>query len=326
MLPATLLLPTLIKALTTALLVVLASALAEALGPFWGALVASLPVSAGPAYVFLSMQHTGDFIAASALSSAAANAATGLFLIVYAMLARRVSLWPGLGVAVAAWLVASLALRQVDWTPATVTLLNLAVYGSGFVLCRRMEHPTIGPATIGPSTIGRANIGPATIDPSTIDPSTIGPATIGPSTIGPSTIGPSTIDPATICPATICPLGARRRNRFDLPVRAIAVALFVSAVVLASAMLGAEATGIAAVFPISLISLIVILRPRVGGAASAVLAASALRAMLGFGLMLLALHLAIPPWGTDKALVAALLVSLAWSAALLALRRRSPTG
>jgi hypothetical protein len=306
MLPATLLLPTLIKALTTALLVVLASALAEALGPFWGALVASLPVSAGPAYVFLSMQHTGDFIAASALSSAAANAATGLFLIVYAMLARRVSLWPGLGVAVAAWLVASLALRQVDWTPATVTLLNLAVYGSGFVLCRRMEHPTIGPATIGPSTIGRANIGPATIDPSTI----------GPSTIGPSTIGPS----------TICPLGARRRNRFDLPVRAIAVALFVSAVVLASAMLGAEATGIAAVFPISLISLIVILRPRVGGAASAVLAASALRAMLGFGLMLLTLHLAIPPWGTDKALVAALLVSLAWSAALLALRRRSPTG
>jgi hypothetical protein len=42
--------------------------------------------------------------------------------------------------------------------------------------------------------------------------------------------------------------------------------------------------------------------------------------------MLLTLHLAIPPWGTDKALVAALLVSLAWSAALLALRRRSPTG
>jgi hypothetical protein len=87
-------------------------------------------------------------------------------------------------------------------------------------------------------------------------------------------------------------------------------------------MLGAEATGIAAVFPISLTSLIIILRPRIGASASALLAATALRAMLGFGLMLLALHLAIRPWGTATALLVALLVSLAWSAGLLVLRRR----
>jgi hypothetical protein len=263
---ATLWLPALIKAITTALLVVCASALAEALGPFWGALVASLPVSAGPAYVFLAMQHDSEFIAASALSSAAANAATGLFLIVYATLARRTSLWQGLGVAVIAWLMASLTIRQVVWTPVTVMLLNLAAYGIGFILCRLVD------------------------------------------------------------PASVAPAAARTRRSFDMPVRAIAVALFVTAVVVASSMLGPEATGIAAVFPISLISLIVILRPRIGGAASAVLAASALRAMLGFGVMLLTLHLTIPLWGTGTALLVALFVPVAWSGALLVLRRRSHPG
>jgi len=263
---ATLWLPALVKAVTTALLVVCASALAEALGPFWGALVASLPVSAGPAYVFLAMQHDGDFIATSALSSAAANAATGVFLIVYATLARRKSLCQGLGVAVIAWLTASLAIRQVVWTPATAMLLNLGTYGIGFSLCR-----PVGPAAVAPAA-------------------------------------------------------ARTRRSLDLPLRATAVALFVTAVVVASSMLGPQATGIAAVFPISLISLIVILRPRIGGAASAVLAASALRAMLGFGVMLLTLHLVIPLWGTRTALVLALLVSLAWSGGLLVLRRRSHPG
>ena len=255
-------LPVLAKAVTTALLVVVASALAEALGPLWGALVASLPVSAGPAYVFLAMRHGGDFVAASALSSAAANAATGLFLIVYAIQARRMSLWRGLGTAVIAWLVASLAIRQVMWTPATATLVNLLVYGIGFILLRR------------------------------------------------------------VCKATNDAGIANARHWFDLPLRAAAVALFVSIVVGVSTILGPEATGIAAVFPISLISLIVILQPRIGAAASARLASTALRAMLGFGLMLLVFHLVIQPLGTTAAFLVALLVSLLWSGGLLILSQR----
>jgi hypothetical protein len=257
--------PVLAKAVTTALLVVVASALAEALGPLWGALVASMPVSAGPAYVFLAMRHGGDFVAASALSSAAANAATGLFLIVYATLARRAPLRVGLGAAMVAWLAASLLIRQIMWTPATAALLNLLVYGIGFILLRGIGNPTNDPSF--PTT----------------------------------------------------------RRWFDLPLRAVAVALFVSTVVGVSSVLGPEATGIAAVFPISLISLIVILQPRIGGAASARLASTALRAMLGFGLMLLVLHLVIQPFGTTPAFLVALLVSLLWSGGLLVLTRRPRT-
>jgi hypothetical protein len=253
-------LPALIKAVSTALLVVVASALAEALGPFWGALVASLPVSAGPAYVFLAMQHGDAFVAASALSSAAANAATGLFLIVYALQARRAPLRWSLGVAVTAWFAASLLTRQIAWTPAAVMGLNLAVYGVGFILLKGLD----GVAT-------RSGSFPM-------------------------------------------------RRRWDLLLRAASVGLFVSIVVIGSSMLGPEATGIAAVFPISLISLIVIVQPRIGGAASALLAATALRAMLGFGVMLLVLHLAVRPWGAAVALSVALAVSVAWSAGLMAVR------
>ncbi len=255
-------LPPLVRALATALVVVSASAVAEALGPFWGALIASLPVSAGPAYVFLAMQHEADFVAASALSSCAANAATGLFLIVYGVLAGRMAPWPSLGAAVLAWLAGSLATQQVAWTPATATVANLVVYGSGFALLNTARS------------------------------------------------------------APIIAVSTARRRWCDLPVRAAAVAVFVSLVVAASALPGPAATGIAAVFPISLISLLVIVRPRIGGPAASLLAANALRAMLGFGVMLLVLHLAIPPWGVTGALIAAVIVSALWSAALLLLRER----
>ncbi len=255
-------LPPLVRALATALLVVLASALAESLGPFWGASIASLPISVGPAYVFLAMQHDGGYVAASALSSCAANAATGLFLIVYGLQATHGSLWRSLGVAIAAWLAASLVIQQIIWTPATATVVNLAVFGTGFMLLGVAQQAEGAPAS------------------------------------------------------------PRKRRWFDLPVRAVAVAVFVSAVVIASSVLGPAATGTAAVFPISLISLIVIVQPSIGGPASSLLAANALRSMLGFGLMLLVLHLAIRPWGVVAALLLALAVSASWAIGLLVLRRQ----
>ena len=48
------------------------------------------------------------------------------------------------------------------------------------------------------------------------------------------------------------------------------------------------------------------------------MAANALRTMLGFGAMLLALHLAIGPLGSVAGLVIAMLVSVLWSCVLLA--------
>lgn len=261
------LLPPIVRALTTAAIVVCASAAAEALGPLWGALIASLPVSAGPAYVFLAMQHGDAFLAASALGSLAANASTGLFLTVYGVLAARGAGRRALGVALLVWLGASVAETRVAWTPATALLLNLVVYGGGFVALRAGAAA----ARVAAASAARPGV---------------------------------------------------RRGRYDLAARALAVAGLVTFVTAASSALGPGVTGIAAVFPISLISLIVILRRRLGVPATVVLVAGALRAMLGFGVMLLVLHLTVEPMGAAAALVLALLVSAAWSAGLLALRAR----
>ena len=52
------------------------------------------------------------------------------------------------------------------------------------------------------------------------------------------------------------------------------------------------------------------------------LASIAIRGVFGFGLTLLTLHLTVRPFGAALALATALLVSLIYSAGLLALQRR----
>jgi hypothetical protein len=219
------------------------------------------------------MQHGPDFVAGSTLNSAAANAATGLFLITYGIMARRMPPRRSLCVAVAVWLLASLAVQQTAWTVTTAVALNLAVYVPGLVFANR----------------GTAESEPAR---------------------------PS------------------QRQWFDLPLRAASVAGFVSLVVAASAALGPAATGVAAVFPLSLISLIVILRPRLGGPATARLATSALSPMLGFGIMLFVMHVAVQATGLKAAFGLALAVCIVWSSVSLLLQafggyglaRLSPNG
>jgi uncharacterized membrane protein (GlpM family) len=77
------------KMLTSAVVVVTASLVVERTGPFVGAMVATLPISAGPAYAYLAAEHGAAFVAESALISLAVNAATGAFVVTYALLARR---------------------------------------------------------------------------------------------------------------------------------------------------------------------------------------------------------------------------------------------
>ena len=80
----------------TAGFVLAATVIAERVGPLLGGLVATLPIGAGPVYVFLALDHDAHFIAQSAIASLAINAANVIFAICYAVLAqtRRVrSAW-----------------------------------------------------------------------------------------------------------------------------------------------------------------------------------------------------------------------------------------
>src|SRR5690349_12116290 len=102
-----------IKMAITALFVSVATIVAEKLGAAVGALVATLPVSAGPVYVFLALDHDAAFISASALASLALNAATAIYVTVYVLTAQRRSLWMSLSLAMTIWLAVTLALVPI---------------------------------------------------------------------------------------------------------------------------------------------------------------------------------------------------------------------
>ena len=245
------------KAVTTAVVVLCAAKTAEVFGPRWGAIVASLPVSAGPAYVFLAMEHPAEFVASSALTSAVGNAATGLFLLCYGTLARRTSIGFSLAASIAVWLGVAIPAQFVPWTLGTVAALNIVAYGSAIAIARILQ-------------------------------------------------------PVEVAVKTSIP-GAW----FDLPIRAALIAVFVCLVVAGSKIAGPTATGIAAVFPLSLTSLLLLMRARIGAPATAAIATNALMPMLGFGAMLILLHLAIPRLGVPSALGISLLFSLLWSTGLV---------
>ena len=69
--------------------VVTASFITERSGAVIGALIATLPISAGPSYVFLALDHDAAFIAEGALASFPINAVTMFFCLTYVVLAQR---------------------------------------------------------------------------------------------------------------------------------------------------------------------------------------------------------------------------------------------
>ena len=126
-----------IKMVVTALFVTLATVIAERLGPTVGALVATLPVSAGPVYVFLALDHDAAFISASAVASLALNAITAIYVTVYVLLAQRRTMWVSVSLAFAVWLAAALVLGSVQWSAWWACILNLVV----FTLCFFIVEP-----------------------------------------------------------------------------------------------------------------------------------------------------------------------------------------
>lgn len=132
-----------LKMALTATIVVVISVVVERSGPFIGALIAALPTAASAAYIILAFEHPPDFIAASAVGSAAATATVAVFALTYTVLAQRHGLVLSLGAAITVWFVAALALRLVGWTPLSAALLNVAVFAVTVPLSWR--YRTSGP-------------------------------------------------------------------------------------------------------------------------------------------------------------------------------------
>lgn len=129
-----------------AALVVFAAWATERAGPLVGALVATLPVSAGPAYVFLALDHDSTFIAASALASLAANAATVVFCTVHALVAQSRGLAASLSAISAVWLAFALAKQSISWTLGTAILLNVVVFAICLPIGNKLRRKAMPPA------------------------------------------------------------------------------------------------------------------------------------------------------------------------------------
>ena len=120
--------------------VVTASIVTERSGPVVGALIATLPISAGPSYVFLALDHDAAFIAEGALASFPINAATMCFCLVYVFLAQRQNALVSVGGALAMWLVLAVLERLVSWTLLGGFVANAVAFGICIPAFRRFQH------------------------------------------------------------------------------------------------------------------------------------------------------------------------------------------
>jgi len=131
------------KMVTTAAIVVVTCLVVERAGLLVGAMVASLPVSAGPAYVFLAAEHGAAFIAASAPASVASLTATAVFAVVYGALARRHGRWASTFGALAVWAVAVTGLRAAAPGLGAVAIAAVVVFPLCLVIVARWRHAPV---------------------------------------------------------------------------------------------------------------------------------------------------------------------------------------
>src|SRR3979411_2057359 len=127
----------------TAAFVVAASVITERSGPVIGALVATLPISAGPSYVFLALAHDSAFIAAGALAGLPINAVTIFLGLTYVVLAQRRSALVSFSGAVAVWIALAALSRTVHWSLPSGIIANAIAFAICWALLRRLPHGTM---------------------------------------------------------------------------------------------------------------------------------------------------------------------------------------
>lgn len=247
-----------LRMIITAVFVLSATYAAERAGPLVGGLVATLPLGAGPVYVFLAMDHDAQFIADGAVTTLAINAVNVTFALVYALLAQKQTLPVSLSIAFAAWLVLSLAVNAVSWTWSSAAIVNVITLAVSLWLARPLRLTAV------PRIPARW---------------------------------------------------------YELLLRAVMVALLVGVTVTLSFYIGAAASGILAVFPIILISIMLILHPRAGGPPTAAVMANGILGLVGFGFAATMLHFATLAYGSAAGLLLAVSVSISWGLLVYAARR-----
>lgn len=126
-----------LKMTIAATIVVTASLIAERSRPFIAAMVATLPVSAGPAFAFLALDHDPDFMRLTMIGAMVTNIATAAYSLAYVVAAREMRTAPALLAAFLAWGLCGIALRQIGWSLPGAFAASLAAFAVAIPLARR---------------------------------------------------------------------------------------------------------------------------------------------------------------------------------------------
>jgi hypothetical protein len=126
-----------VKMAIGASVVIAATIAAERAGPLIGALIATLPVSAGPSYFFLAFEQNAQFFSQSALGSLLLNASTAIYATTYVLLSQRNPFIICVPAAMIAWLGSFFLFSYFVQNGTAALLLNAVVFGICFYLVRR---------------------------------------------------------------------------------------------------------------------------------------------------------------------------------------------
>jgi hypothetical protein len=120
-----------------AVFILIVALLSERVGPFFGAMVASLPVYTGPVYLFLALDHPPEYLARVTIGSVAACGVIPVFLLFYALMARAGhAMLPSLMVGLGAWLVCATFVQLYDWSLVEALLFAIPIYAVSLLLSR----------------------------------------------------------------------------------------------------------------------------------------------------------------------------------------------
>ena len=123
-----------------ALFVVIVALVAERLGPFLGAMVASLPLYTGPVYLMLAFEKDAAYLEASTVASVAICGANPVLVLIYAVLARRHSLAVALGSGLACWGLCAIFVQSQSWTLGAALLFVAPIYLVSLVLAQNFTR------------------------------------------------------------------------------------------------------------------------------------------------------------------------------------------
>jgi hypothetical protein len=106
------------------------------------------------------------------------------------------------------------------------------------------------------------------------------------------------------------------RRWYDIPFRASLVATLVAIVVSTSGWVGPRVSGVIALYPIVFTSMMIILHPRIGGPPTAAVLANSAWGLLGFGMAIAVMHVAVVEFGSVVGLCLALATCVTWNLTL----------